>query len=86
LVNLVQRAAVVATGNFEQHELRPSLGAGQVLLEVVQPLEMRRAADREALHPGAASGAAERFSEHAGSIPASLKLDPMRRTTGRSPS
>jgi hypothetical protein len=37
-----------------------SLGAGQVLLEIVQPLEMRCAADREALNREGASGAAER--------------------------
>jgi len=50
-VNLVQRAAVVAAGNLEQHELRPSFGAGQVFFQVVQPLEMRRAADRVFVDP-----------------------------------
>jgi hypothetical protein len=56
----IQPVAVVAAGDFEQHELRLSHGAGQILLQVVQPLEMGRAADRKALYGGRASGVSER--------------------------
>src|SRR6202030_1434955 len=49
---------------------RLSLGAGQVFPQVVQSLEMRRAADREALNRGGASGAAERFGKH-------VRVDPL---------
>ena len=88
-MNLVQRAAIVTAGDFEQHELRLSLGAVQVLLQVVQPLEMRRATKplsakrcTAAVRPELPSA----LASTSGLIPLSLKLDPIRRTTGRLPS